>query len=111
MVSFEDQKDLKRDFSHSEMVILIKIINLPQKKSITRAQMARAIKVSNYESRFSNIIKYLKKIKVIEEVEEIGNNHLLRINEDLLKHFIDEQNILNFIVDNYIKKYHGPFIW
>lgn len=106
MVSpYENNKDIKRDFGFSDIIIMIKILNSNREETY-ESQLSKEIGYS--PSRISHIIRYLKKIKprIIKNDKVMGSNKMLRINRSLLKHFIDEQGILVWLIQNFSGRYN-----
>ena len=110
MDKFEEMKNLKRDFSFGSCQILIKIINMKDIVFLTRAKIAKQINVHQGNPQFNEIINYLKDLQIIIKENQLGNNEILKIDKINLMHFIDEQDLIVKLVDNYYKKYHN-FKW
>ena len=112
MIDFEKNKHLKRDFSYTSCIKLIKILNISDKtKFLTKSKIARLIGTCPTNPPFNELVSYLKKIKVIIEQEHIGINCILRIDKKLVKDFIDEQDVLTWLASNYLKKWSTEFKW
>lgn len=100
---FENRKDIKRDYSFSDLVLLIKILNY--NKEITHeSKIARDI--GCYPQRLTKILKYLKKIKIIKNEGIIGSSKLIKIDYFLLKEFIDEQDVHSWLTKNYLNRFN-----
>lgn len=99
------------DYTYSECIMLINILNIPKNKVLlTSTLIAEKISVHNSDERFVKVMKCLKEKHIIEETGRSGNSIFLNINDVPLRNFIDEQNEINWLVDNYIKKHHN-FRW
>ena len=111
MMNFEKNEKLKRNFTYSECIILINILNVNKNiKYLTRSKIAKEIKVSQFDPRISKIFNYLKYIKVIKESIINSNTKLLEIDCEQLTNFIDEQIVITDLVNNFLKKHH-IFSW
>lgn len=112
MIEFEKNKSLRRNFSYNSCIIMIKILNIPDKTEfLTRSKIAKFIHIHPAHPNFTELIDYLKEIKIIIEKERIGNNRLLELDKKLLKDFIDEQDVLTWLSSNYLKKWCTEFRW
>lgn len=100
---YEGDPKIKRDFTYTDTLLMIKVLNF-KKHETYEAELARNLKVTS--SRISKIIKYFKKIGVIKIKSKIGSNIMIIINRSNLKHFIDEQNVLGWLADNFLNKYN-----
>jgi len=111
MIPFEKREGLKRDFSYSECLMMIKMINISKNATfLTRSKIARLIDISPFDPRLTEIVKYLKKLKAIKNKQIIGSNQILEIDFGLLQDFIDEQDFITGLIDDYLGKYH-TFKW
>ena len=117
VVPFENDKSIKRDFSYSKVIILIKILNFnkknidpnkteddPKKIKTQMSELAKSIGYS--QSGLDEIKDYLEKIKIIRKKEVDGSNKKIEIDRSRLKHFIDEQDILAWLEKNFLNKYN-----
>lgn len=112
MIEFEKNKRLRRNFSYTSCIKMIKILNISDKtKFLTKSKVARSIGVCPTNPPFNELINYLKEIKVITEQEHIGINCILKIDKILLKNFIDEQEVLTWLAAKYLKKWCTGFKW
>lgn len=100
---YEKDVNIKRNFSYSDVIIMINMLN-NQKKLIHASKLAKDM--GHSPSRLNQIIKYFKELEIIKDVEKMGSNKMIQINYSLLKHFIDEQDVLIWLVENYLGKYN-----
>ena len=102
-IPFENDQNIKRDYTFSEILLLIKTLNTPDDKTY-ESKLAREIGCS--PSRISVILKYLETLNIVINHEQIGANKMITINKSLLKHFIDEQDILIWLEKYFLNKYN-----
>ena len=107
MVKILDNPSIKRNFTIKQIYILTNILNnLQENRKTNLTEICKKIKEP--KSRVSPIINYLKKIKIINEIETIGNIKLIEIvNFGDLVDLIAEQEITDFLGEEYFKKYHS----
>lgn len=102
--------DTITDFSWEEIKIIIKIKNLINHKETTISNIAKDIQISITHPYLYKILRYLMDKEAIVVNKIIGNTKLLKINYKKIKNVLDEQEEINFMVDNYISKDH-KFLW
>lgn len=101
---YENDKTILRDFSYSDVLIMIKILNSGENQTYE----SRLSKEIGYTpARLNKIIKYFKELGIIKETEQVGSNKMIVINKRYLKHFIDEQDVLIWLVENFLNKYNS----
>lgn len=107
MVSpFENDDTIKRDFSYSDIIILIKILNSNENNVFETYESKLAREIGYSPSRIAPLLNYLRQIEIVENGEMMGSNKTFKINRYLLKHFLDEQDILLWLDENYLNKYN-----
>lgn len=102
--------NLRKDFTIRECEIMIKILNSNGKRLINASTLAKNIGESRNSPTFNLVLKYLKQEGFVEEMGEVGNSKVIKINKKDLKNYIDEQEVINWFVENFYKKHHH-FIW
>lgn len=100
----------RRDFTATQLTMLINIANISKSKSLNISGIAREIGVSSANPQFRDILLYCFDNQIFEEIEIIGSSKIIKIDYSLLTDLIDEQWILTFIVENYLMRWH-IFSW
>jgi hypothetical protein len=94
---------IKKDFSYTECLILIKIAeaDFGNPKYLTISKVAEVIKINVGNPRFWNVMKYLEQVGIIIQVEQIGSNKIISINQDKIEEFIYKQEVIAPIIKYY----------
>jgi hypothetical protein len=85
---------IKRDFSYTECMIMIKILEIEEQKDLTQALISRLIEMPSTSPTFTKVFKYLVEKNIIIKHAHIGQCQRLELNYDLLLDLIDEQEVV-----------------
>lgn len=99
------EEPIKRDFTYTECILLLKILANYKTKDLTGAYLARLIGMQSTSPTFNKILKYLVEKNIVTRHPYIGPCLKLEINEDLLTDLLDEQKVILNIYD-YLHEYH-----
>jgi len=102
--------EIKRDFTWSEIQILVLIKNCYRIKDLTITTLAKNINISVNNPKYYIVLRYLFDSEAIVVVRIIGRTKFLKINYKLIKNILDEQERINFLVNNYLETDHR-FFW
>jgi len=86
--------EIKKDFSPKECKILAILYNIRNSKDLTVSKIAiefNKYKISIKNPSFYMVLNYLKELKIIGEINKIGNVKFLKINKNDLRDLLDEQ--------------------
>ncbi len=101
---------IKTDFNWIEINILIGIKNCENLKEITINDIVKQIKITRNHPNFYRVLRYLIKEDIVTLTKVIGVTKFFKISYIKLRDLLDEQEKINSLVNNYIKKdYH--FDW
>lgn len=109
-MDIENNPNIRRDLTLNQCFRLINLINNINKKNLTKSLISKQLGISPSNPHYNKLMRYLEDIEIIKIVDIIGGSNIIEIDKDKLIDFIDEQNIINFLVDNYLNKYH-TFKW
>lgn len=101
---------VKTDFTTAEIRILVGILNARNSPSLNLATLARMIGTNPANPPYISVVKYLLNAGILEQVGTIGSSKIIKIHHRPLCDLLDEQNLVTFLVDNYIARWH-LFSW
>lgn len=103
-----DFDSIKKDFDYEQTRMAINLLNNYKKNSeVTITEISKLCDASRYCPKFNELKQYLTDLNIIEIIKVVGVAKLAIINKTNLKHFIDELNEYNWIVNNYANKYNS----
>lgn len=95
----------------SEINLMIRLANTKSNKNLLNiSDLAKSVGVSRHEKRFRTVINALRDSGVIKIINTIGNSKIIQMDQSDVRDYIDEQTYINWLVDNYFKKFHR-FNW
>ena len=101
---------IKRDFTWTEIGILIGIKNCDNLKDITVNKMVGQIKINRSHPLFYNVLSYLLQNNLVTIDKVVGNVRLFEIDGKGIRDLLDEQILINKLINDYLKRDHH-FIW
>ncbi len=102
--------EVKKDFTWTEINILIGIKNCENLKEITIGDITKQICVTRNHPKLYKVLNYLIKDNIMVLVKVIGTTKIFTLNYKKIRDLLDEQDKINDLVNKYIKKDHH-FDW
>jgi predicted transcriptional regulator len=97
-------EEIKRDFSHTEVEMLMKLLDIKNRQLMCLSDIAKEMNISVSSPYFAKILKYLIENQMLE-VTKFGRTKLVKINHSKITDLIDEQEICIYWFE-YFKKHH-----
>ena len=105
MIILFNMGEYKKDFTYTEVEILINIYFSTDEKYLTQSSLARHINTAPTNPIYARIFKYLVENEIIELRNTIGNSMLLEIDERKLRDLIDDCEVVEHIF-SYLEDAH-----
>jgi len=106
----DDNKTKITDFTITEIKFLINIKNYSKFKNLSVCDITKICNVSRNHPGIYKLVDYLVEKKALIEISDIDRKKIYKINYNKLVGILDNQILINFITDNYLKKDH-TFFW
>src|SRR5258708_2422774 len=101
---------VKTDFSPAECIALINLCNCDSRRARTWTAICRELNVNTSHPIYRKMLAHLLQVGIVHVEAVDGSRKLLKIRQRRLRDLIDEANHINFLLDEYLARYH-EFVW
>lgn len=98
--------EVKRDFSFRQIIMMVEMLGVKNGEYLNLASVARQIGVSPSNPQYLHLMKYLLVTDIVEKIATAGSSHIIRIHDQALADLLDEQEVIQILLKNYIRVYH-----